>query len=128
MDPEFADRQPIVLNLTTTELWIKHFRQERHFFACSSLGGNHGKGGYGSSIYNSVSDEERDMMWMLFLLLAVVCVLVLSIWHVRQRSIIHRRITYQRDFETDQARQEYEDSQGMRYRDRDDSEDEDEFI
>ncbi|GKZ00675.1 hypothetical protein MPSEU_001019600 [Mayamaea pseudoterrestris] len=128
VDPDFADRQPIVLNFTTTDLWIAHFRQERHLFGCSSKGNVHGKNSHGSSIYGSALEHERDMMWMLFLLLAVACVLVLSVWRIRQRALIHRRVTYQRDFATDEARREYEESQGECYRDGDESEDDDELI
>lgn len=129
LDPQFSDRQPMNLNITTTQLWIQHFREARHFLGCSSLGRHHGNGkNDAGNFFGVASEQERDMMWMFFLLLAVVCVLALSIWHIRLRGIIHRRITFQRDSVIIEAQREYEDAHGMCYRDRDVSEDEDEFI
>jgi hypothetical protein len=125
VDPAFVDRQPSVMNLTTTQLWIQHFSEERHIFGCSPFG-KHFHGDHDRGQNSSAASTDSDFVWISFLLLAVTCVFVLSIWHVWQRSIIHRRLTYQRNFETNEALREYQDTQGIGYRDED--EDEGEFI
>jgi hypothetical protein len=110
-----------VLNFTTTDVWLKYVQEA---FLC--------RGGLGVGPYvpwaSSMTASEFDKIKLSFLIAAVVVVVALSSWYVRQRGIIYRRRTARNDFQIQQALREYE----SRYRDNDadpiDSDDEGDFI
>jgi hypothetical protein len=121
IDSDIASITVGVLNFTTTDVWLKYVQEA---FLC--------RGGLGVGPYvpwaSSMTASEFDKIKLSFLIAAVVVVVALSSWYVRQRGIIYRRRTARNDFQIQQALREYE----SRYRDNDadpiDSDDEGDFI
>lgn len=118
-DPALAGVQPVPTGIYATQLWIDYFREHEPCSSSSSNSGADHSHMHGRPTTShptnpttttwSVSNEQLDQARIAFAVVAVVVVLALAAVNVRQRSVIHRRLTDQREFATLEAMRELED-------------------